>query len=160
MAPWGQSLEAMQVPPPVKIRFLIFQKYISQIVQVVFLDIVIFCFSIFLVQLPVAVGEEWIQPKILRHKASAFSELSRARLRSSECFIVCHDVVFVWSKHVFLLSQLRQTSFTKAKMLGSKKCCTCPFSYTWHKTNFLVGSIPSNSSLQKYSSGVSSLFDY
>ena len=87
-------------------------------------------FSIFLVQL--SVEEEWIQPKFVRHKASAFSELSRACLRSSECVIKCHYVVFVWSKHVFLWSQLRQTSFTKAKMLGGKKCCTCLFSYTWH----------------------------
>ena len=97
---WGQSLEAMQVPPPVKIRFLIFQKYFSQIVQVVFLDIVIFCFSIFLVQLPVAVGEDKIQPKFVRHKAGAFSELSRACLRSSGCVIKCHCVMLVRSKHV------------------------------------------------------------
>ena len=37
--------------------------------------------------------------------------------RSGGCFIVSHNAVFVWSKHVLLQGKFRQTSFTKTKML-------------------------------------------
>ena len=53
--------------------------------------------------------------------------------RSGGCFIVSHNAVFVWSKHVLLQGKFRQTSFTKTKMLH-----VC---LLFHKLNLVVGHI-------------------
>ena len=54
--------------------------------------------------------------------------------RSGGCFIVSHNAVFVWSKHVLLQGKFRQTSFTKTKMLH-----VC---LLFHKLNLVVGHSP------------------
>ena len=95
-------------------------------------------FSIFVVQL--SVEEEWIQPKFVRHKASAFSELSRACLRSSECVIKCHYVVFVWSKHVSCEVNWGKHLSQKPKCWVAKNAAHVS-SLTPDTQKFLVGSI-------------------